>query len=264
LVIVQNECINSIPLLHVVKQSIKEERLPLVIFNHGFMSVKERNLHYAYMLAQEGFRVILPEAFLHGERGAGIKKSEYYARFWEIVLKTISDVNTIKEHYEEKGLVHSEQIGVAGTSMGGIAALGSLTQYKWIKAAVSLMGMPAYEKFSRWQLEQLKSLGVQLPFTDAEIDQQLIILRQYDLSIQPGKLENRPLLFWHGKKDPQVPYDFAFQFYKKIEPAYKSEPDRLGFITDEKAGHNVSLDGVNAAVQWFKNYLLDEGVDHHE
>lgn len=264
MVIVLNECINSIPLLHVVKQNVKEERLPLIIFNHGFMSVKERNLHYAYMLAAEGFRVILPEAILHGERGAGLKKGEYYARFWEIVLKTISEVNTIKEYYDKKGLVNSERIGVAGTSMGGIAALGSLTQYKWIKAAVSLMGMPAYEKFSRWQLELLKGQGAQLPFTDTEIEQHLEILRKYDLSIQPEKLANRPLLFWHGKKDPQVPYDFAYEFYQRIKPDFQEEPDKLRFITDEKAGHNVSLAGVNAAVQWFKNYLLDEGVNNHE
>ncbi len=257
MVIVQNECIQNIPLLHVVKQSLKQEKLPLVIFQHGFMSVKERNLHYAYMLAQEGFRVLLPEAIYHGERGGGLNKSEYYARFWEIVLKTITDVNTVKEYYEHKGLVRQDQIGIAGTSMGGIAALGSLTQYKWIKAAVSLMGMPAYEEFSHWQLELLKSMGVRFPFTEEEIEKQMEILRQYDLSIQPEKLASRPVLFWHGKKDDQVPYDFAYKFYNEVIQDYQGEPEKLRFITDEKAGHNVSLAGVNAAIEWFKNYLLE-------
>ena len=71
--------------------------------------------------------------------------------------------------------------------MGGIAALGALTQYKWIKAAVSLMGMPSYEDFSLWQLEQLKSQGVQLPFTEEQIEEAVGDPSAYDLSVQPGK-----------------------------------------------------------------------------
>ena len=55
-----------------------------------------------------------------------------------------------------KNLIDSERIGMVGTSMGGIVTLGSLTRYKWIKAAVSLMGMPYYEKFALWQIKELE------------------------------------------------------------------------------------------------------------
>lgn len=259
LVIVENECINHIPLLHLVKKGSHAEPLPLVIFIHGFMSVKERNLHYGYMLAEAGFRVVLPEAIYHGQRNQDFDEKEYNIRFWEIVLNTINEINMLKEYYENKGLANPERIGVAGTSMGGIAALGALTQYKWIKAAVSLMGMPAYEQFSIWQLNQFKEQGIKLPFSEKEINEQLQVLRKYDLSIQPEKLADRPLLFWHGKRDPLVPYELTYQFYKQIKPKYLEKPENLCFISDDKAGHNVSLDGVNAAVQWFKNHLL-EGV----
>lgn len=256
MIIVKNEQIKSIPLLHVVKEDIRLEKLPLVIFIHGFMSVKERNLHYAYLLAEAGFRVILPEAVYHGERDQGLDEKGFFVRFWEIVLHTIHDIKLLKEFYEGKGLVDSERIGLAGTSMGGIVTLGALTKYKWIKTAVSLMGMPAYEQFSLWQLDQLKNQGVNLPISEEQIHQQLEILREFDLSNQPEKLANRPLLFWHGKKDPLVPYPLTFQFFKQIEPIYKKVPDRLKFITDEGAGHNVSVEGVKATVQWFENHLL--------
>lgn len=255
MVVVEKDKVENIPLLHVVKENGKLEKLPLVIFIHGFRSVKERNLHYAYLLAEAGFRVILPEVLYHGDRDQGLNEKDFYARFWEMVLNTINEIKVLKESYLKKGLIDSEKIGLAGTSMGGIVTLGALTQYEWIKAAVSLMGMPSYEEFSLWQLEQLKSQGINLPFTEEQIEEQLRILQEYDLSDQPEKLDNRPLLFWHGKRDPLVPYPITYQFYEKVKPNYQDNPEKINFITDQRAGHNVSLEGVEATVKWFINYL---------
>jgi fermentation-respiration switch protein FrsA (DUF1100 family) len=255
LVVVEKDKVENIPLLHVVKENEKLEKLPLVIFIHGFKSVKERNLHYAYLLAEAGFRVVLPEVLYHGERDQGLNEKEFYIRFWEMVLNTIDEIKRLKESYLKKGLIDPEKIGLAGTSMGGIVTLGALTQYKWVKAAVSLMGMPSYEEFSLWQLDQLKTQGLTLPFTSEQIDEQLRILREYDLSHQPEKLDNRPLLFWHGKKDPLVPYPLTHQFFEKVKVNYQEDPEKIRFITDQRAGHNVSLEGVEATVDWFINYL---------
>lgn len=272
--IIKNEQINDIPLLHVVNEEVRLQKLPLVIFIHGFSSLKERNLHYAYLLAEAGFRVILPEAIHHGEREQGLSESELYARFWEVVITMIEELNVVKEYYDKKGLVAEGEIGVAGTSMGGIATLGALTQYPWIKAAVSLMGMPSYEKFSHWQLEQLKKQGVELPFSPKQIEEQLEALRKYDLSLQPSKLMNRPLLFWHGKKDPMVPYPLAHEFFESIRGGYGENKEKLEFIADPLAGHSVSIEGVKATVEWFKKFLKDRpsqnsrnkkvGVSYHE
>jgi uncharacterized protein len=256
LVVVKHEYIKSIPLLHVVKQEDQWEKLPLIIFNHGFTSAKEHNLHYAYLMAEAGFRVLLPEALYHGEREQGLNEKDLYTHFWDIVLNTINEINIIMEFYKKEGLIKAGRIGVSGTSMGGIVTLGALTQYEWIKAAVSLMGIPAYEKFSLWQLEQLGKHGVSLPYTDSQIEHQLAILREYDLSLQPEKLANRPLLLWHGKKDSMVPFSVTYQFYETIKPDYQKNPERLVFLVDEKAGHKVSRDGLLATVEWFKRHLI--------
>lgn len=272
--IIKNEKINDIPLLHVVNEEGRLQKLPLIIFIHGFSSLKERNLHYAYLLADAGFRVILPEAVYHGEREQGLSETQLFARFWEIVITMIEELNIVKEYYDKKGLVAEGEIGVAGTSMGGIATLGALTQYPWIKAAVSLMGMPSYEKFSHWQLEQLKKQGAELPFSEEQINEQLEAISKYDLSIQPYKLSNRPLLFWHGKKDPMVPYSLAHEFFESIRDGYVENKEKLEFIADPLAGHSVSVEGVNATVEWFKKFLKNRpsqdsrnkkvGVSDHE
>ncbi|WML43355.1 prolyl oligopeptidase family serine peptidase [Neobacillus sp. PS3-40] len=256
MIVVKHECIKSIPLLHVVKQKEQWEKLPLIIFIHGFTSAKEHNLHYAYLLAEAGFRILLPEALYHGEREQDLTEKDLLIHFWDIVLNTINEIKIIKEFYEEEGLVKSGEIGVVGTSMGGMVTLGAMTQYEWIKVAVSLMGMPAYEKYSLWQLEQLSEQGVPLPFNEEEIEQQLATIRQYDLSLQPEKLVNRPLLFWHGKKDSLVPYPLTYQFFETIKPDYQQNPGNLAFLTDEQAGHKVSREGLIATVEWFKQHLF--------
>lgn len=253
MIIVEHDCIESIPVLHVVKQSLFSEKLPLVFFVHGFTSTKEQNLNYAYLMAQKGFRVLLPEALHHGERNKGMNEKELSFHFWDIVLNTISDLNVIKNHYAKKEMIDSENIGVSGTSMGGIVTLGALTQFDWISAAVSLMGNPNYEQFAQWQLEIIKKQGLQLPLSEDKLSHFMSVLRQYDLSLQPEKLNGRPLLFWHGKQDSVVPFSYAYQFYESLKPQYDKE--KWSFIVDEKAGHKVSLEGVNATVEWFEKHL---------
>jgi uncharacterized protein len=255
-IIVEKSLLNNNPFLHIVKKSIQPKKLPLIIFTHGFTSAKENNLHYAYLFAEKGFRVILPEAIYHGEREQGLTERDLYGHFWEIVIKTIHELNDYKEYYVEEGLADQEKIGLAGTSMGGIVTLGALTKYKWVKAAVSLMGMPAYEEYLHWQLAQMKNLGVSLSFTDEQIAGQLSVLRQYDLSHQPNRLENRPLLFWHGKKDPIVPYELTHSFYQSVKDHYIKKPENIQFITDEYADHKVTKEGLKATVEWFEKHLL--------
>ncbi|MDP4164116.1 MAG: alpha/beta fold hydrolase [Bacillota bacterium] len=255
MIVIKNERIESIPLLHVVNQKLDSEKLPLVVFIHGFTSAKEHNLHYAYLLAEKGFRVVMPDALYHGQRDMVLSEQELYIHFWDIVITTIHDLKKIKNHFLEQKLIDPDKIGVVGTSMGAIATLGALTQYEWIKAAVSLMGLANFGEFSLWQLEQIKKQGYMLNLTNEQIDRQLSILSEYDLSLHQHKLNNRPLLFWHAKNDNTVPYSLTYPFYKNIKNGYEQNPEKLEFITDEYEGHKVSKAGVKATVDWFSKFL---------
>lgn len=164
MIIVENKRVEKVPMLHIVKGEQAEEKLPFVMFVHGFTSAKEHNLHYAYLLAERGFRVILPEAAFHGERyREGMGTEQMALKFWNIVLQTIEELDLLRQYFESENLIDAGRIGLVGTSMGGMVTLGSLTRYRWIKAAVSLMGMPQYEKYALWQLEMLKKQGLDLP-----------------------------------------------------------------------------------------------------
>lgn len=256
MILVENKIVSGIPLLHVAQKDKVNNRLPLVIFVHGFESAKENNLHYAYLLADKGFRVVLPEAIYHGERElSGMSGKKLHLRFWEIVVRTIHELEIIKNYFEDKDLVDSSNIGVAGTSMGGIVTFGALTKYSWIKASVSLMGMPSYVKYAKMQIEHLSKKGVSIPFNDDELKGLFEQLSTFDISKNPEVLNERPLLFWHGQKDPIVPHSLTYQFYETIKPKYNNSPEKLQFISDEKADHKVSRLGVLKLVDWFEQYL---------
>lgn len=257
MIIVENKCIEHIPVLHIVSKEHIDDKLPFVMFVHGFTSAKEHNLHYAYLLAERGFRVVLPEAAYHGERHQNELKTEEMAlQFWNIILQTIDELDLLRQYFEGENVIDAERIGLVGTSMGGMVTLGSLTRYHWIKAAVSLMGMPQYEKYALWQLETLKKQGIHLPLRQGEVDALLERLKPVDLSKQPEALNNRPLLFWHGKQDHIVPFSYTYDFYEKVKPLYKSTPEKLHFIIDEKSGHKVSREGLLKTVDWFDTFLV--------
>jgi uncharacterized protein len=250
-ILVEKLYIHEIPALHIVKEEYRLNSLPFVIFVHGFGSFKEKNLHYAYMLAEKGFRVVLPDALYHGERTSQ-NQHELAFHFWEIVLTTIHELEDIKNHYLSSGLIDEERIGVAGTSMGGIITFGALTQYKWVKVAASLMGSPYYLAFAERQINELRERGITIPLTEEEQAQLLQQLKPYDLSLQPEKVNNRPTFLWHGKMDPVVPFEYSFQFYEMMVKTNA----RIDLLVDERAGHKVSHEGLLRMVDWFHSHFL--------
>ncbi|PKG25506.1 alpha/beta fold hydrolase [Niallia nealsonii] len=256
MIIIEKVYVNEIPILHIVKKEYYDQTLPYIQFIHGFTSAKEHNLHFAYNLAEKGFRVVLPDCLYHGERDEGYRKMELNIRFWEIVLRTIEEIKIIKDYFENRQMIDPEKIGLVGTSMGGITTLGALRKYPWIHTAVSLMGMPYYEKFAQYTIDEVKKSGYNLPLTEEEIANLLYELEQLDLSKEPEKLNNRPLMFWHSKQDKVVPYEYSHQFYEKIKEMYEQDSEKLAYISDEKSGHKVSRQAMLKTVDWFEKYLL--------
>ncbi|MET3696282.1 hypothetical protein SAMN05877753_103474 [Bacillus oleivorans] len=246
--------VGDIPVLEVALINQKAAPLPTVIFIHGLNSAKEHNLHYAYYLAEKGFRVIMQDCLYHGERAREQSLQELSFQFWNIVIHSIEELKDIHNFLLNQNKIKDDLIGVAGTSMGGIITLGALTQYDWIQTAVSLMGNPSYVEFATMQIENLQKLGIPMPLSDEIITAQLEILKKYDLSQRPDILNNRPIMFWHGEKDPIVPFQSAYSFYEKIKNRYRNE-EHLQFYRDSHADHKVSRFGVLKTAEWFEQYL---------
>src|SRR5699024_3972075 len=145
--------IKNIPSLVVVDEGKTKDALPTVVYFHGFTSAKEHNLPLAYLLAQEGFRVILPDSYLHGAREEDITNEKFQLSFWDIVLKNLDELTEIKSYLDENNLLAKGQLGIAGTSMGGITTGAALRKYDWIDAGAILMGSPKPLDFAKDLIE---------------------------------------------------------------------------------------------------------------
>ncbi|WP_280769225.1 dienelactone hydrolase family protein [Salipaludibacillus daqingensis] len=247
MITVSKEQLAGIPSLQVVDLQKENNPLPLVIFWHGFTGVKEHSLHHAYLLAEEGYRVILPDALHHGERDKGISNDQRNLFFWEIVIQSIHETASIVSIFKEKAHIYHDDISIAGVSMGAIISLGAMTQFDWIKTAGSFMGTPAYEDFVQRQVEQMKRSSDYFPFTEKELSEKVALINQYDLSKKPEAIIGRELFFWHGEKDDVVPIKGAKDFVD-----HQRENDNIKLIVDKHAGHHVSHQAILDFVSWMK------------
>ncbi|MER2076793.1 prolyl oligopeptidase family serine peptidase [Psychrobacillus psychrotolerans] len=250
--IVTTEAWGNIPLLHIFKEETKKDA-PIVIFLHGFESGKEHNLHYAYQLVQQGCRVILPDAHLHGERDEKLDEVEISLRFWEIVLTSIEEVGHIKLELEKRGYFTGQKIGIGGTSMGGITTLGCLTVYPWIDAAAIMMGTPGYVELAKGQIASVEQKGFKVPLNAVERKNMFDTLATFDASNYPDNLIETPLFFWHGEKDPVVPYEPTAQFIASLRKRYDKK--NIVLMNEKSAGHAVSRKGLLASIQWLADSL---------
>ncbi|HWK22482.1 MAG TPA: prolyl oligopeptidase family serine peptidase [Ureibacillus sp.] len=250
---VQDDMWKGIPLLHVYDNSMNEQS-PIVIFLHGFQSAKEHNLHYAYQLVQKGIRVIMPDAHLHGVRSENLSEMKMSMHFWEIVLKSIHEVNAIYEELQDRGYGDAK-IGVAGSSMGAIVTAGCLNSYNWINAAAICMGAPGYVEFASWQLDQFEAMGVKLPFDETQKVQILQQLSKYDITNNPERFNQRPVIFWHGHKDGTVPFKNTYHFYTQLRTHYEQVPEHLVFVESKNSGHKVPRSGVLAVTSFLSQHL---------
>ncbi|GAB3060239.1 alpha/beta fold hydrolase [Virgibacillus ainsalahensis] len=245
--------ISEIPSLVVADTSKEQEALPAVIYFHGFTSAKEHNLPLAYLLAEKGYRVILPDSKYHGKREGEISSIKKQISFWDIVMQNVGELQTIKDFLDKENLILNERFGVAGTSMGGITTSAALTQYSWIKTAAVLMGSPKITTYAKTLVNSFKKMG-DLPVTEEMIGNLYVQLQSYDLSEQPERLNGRPLLFWHGEDDPVVPFDHSYTFYEETEKQYKTK-ENIKFLKEANCGHKVSRYAILETVKWFEEHL---------
>ena len=248
--IVQKEQWEGIPLLHVYKAEM-QQHAPVVIFLHGYMSAKEHNLHYAYQLVEKGVRVILPDAYMHGERCENLPQSQMDLIFWRIVMKYVEEVGILHQALQEKGF--TGDVGVMGTSMGGITTTGCLKKYDWVKAAGILMGVVNYAEMAQFQLKQMEQQGTHVQLTEQQRQSIMERLEEYNIQTDLALFERVPVVFWHGQKDNVVPFQMTYPFYQMLVSEGKGK--HIQCIMDEKAGHAVSRAGVLAVTAWIAQHL---------
>ncbi|UOQ86531.1 alpha/beta fold hydrolase [Gracilibacillus salinarum] len=254
MIAISKEYWDGVPILHVVDQDKKDKPLPTLTYIHGYTSAKEHNLPLAFLMAEKGYRVLLPDAMLHGEREEDISSSEREMRFFDIVKQNLDDIEAIYEELVARQLLDGNRFGLAGTSMGGITTAAALTQFSWIKSAGILMGSPKISAFAERLIGAMKAEHKELPIPDEQLHQLMQELAEMDLSMQVEKLFGRALFFWHGEADQVVPFDHAYSFYEEAIDHYKN-PENIRFLKEIGKGHKVTRFAITEFVKWLEYQL---------
>lgn len=247
---IYDELVGDIAVIHAVPAGQYHQPLPTVFFYHGYTSSKEVYAYFAYALAKVGFRVVLPDADLHGERFDG-DEPKRLARFWEILRRNIDELPALKAHFEQRDLVAGGRIGVAGASMGGMTTLGSFARYPWVKAAASLMGAGYYTSLAQTLFPPLDEQGE--PLSPSGFDARIAVLAEYGLEHQLEKIADRPLLLWHGEADDLVPAAESLRLATELR---QSGWDRkLTLLTEPGVKHRITPQALSATADFFVRTL---------
>lgn len=243
------ERLAGIECIHAAPAGQRQARLPTLLFYHGFTSSKEVYSYFAVALALAGFRVIMPDADMHGARYNG-DSDQRMTHFWEILQRNIDEVPQLEAVLHEKEWVAEGRFAVAGASMGGMTALGAMARYPQIQSVACLMGSGSFMTLSQTLFPPLVA---HTPAQQQALANRLAPLAAYDPSQQLPQLANRPLLLWHGEADEVVPFAETERLVRMLREAQLDS--RLTFLSEKQTGHKITPSALNALVSFFKHHL---------
>ncbi|GEM04919.1 hypothetical protein HMI01_19070 [Halolactibacillus miurensis] len=218
-----------------------------IVYYHGVGGEGIDELPLAYQLVKQGYRVILPDAYLHS-RANRASRSTQNARFFEIIDVTSQRLAVIYDWIKEKTGKDEPTLYVGGTSMGGIITAMSLTQYPFIKKAAMLMGSAKLVDFYHYITAELKKGD--FPLSETEEQQLLRHLATRDLSQNIAALGHRDLFIWHGQADDYVPFHLTDQFAQELND-HTDYKGHLTYVKEPNQGHRVSRLAREACCQFF-------------
>lgn len=240
---------SGIAAIHAVPAGKREQPLPTLFFFHGYLSSKEVYSYFGYALAAAGFRVILPDALMHGARYDG-DDAHRLRHFWDILQSNIQELPDYVDAYRQRGLIADERIGVCGASLGGMSALGCMARYPWISSVAAFMGSGYFSTLSQ---------TLYPPVVAAEEGAEQVLrklsatLAEYDVSSRLETLAGRPLLLWHGDADDVVPAAESARLSQTLKARHLDS--NLTYLTEAGVKHRITPSALQAGVDFFRRYL---------
>lgn len=217
-----------------------------VVFYHGWSSSAELNRFRAQIIASYGYRVLLPEAMHHGERGV----IDYHdpvtraSRFFPVIDASTKEFADLQAHLTDCGI---NKIMVTGHSMGGYTTASVFAQYPQITAAAVINGSFHFEPI-------VKYIETVLSKEDLEAVRDSHIHFGSDPAKEIDALVNRPILMVNGGADPVILPSWQRVFYKQITPLYDDQ-ERIRFVEYEHLGHFVTTNIMEEVVRWADRWI---------
>ncbi|RCX02709.1 MULTISPECIES: esterase [Kosakonia] len=245
----QIEQFAGIETLHAFPAGKRGEPLPCVVFYHGFTSSKLVYSYFAVALAQAGFRMVMPDAPDHGARFSGDVERRLH-RFWQILRGNIEEFAALRDALERLELIDNRRLAIGGASMGGMTALGIMTQHPEVRCVASLMGSGYFTTLAR---TLFPPLAVTTPEQQCEFDAIIDPLSQWDVNTQLARIADRPLLLWHGEQDDVVPAAESFRLQQALQE--QGLDTNLTYQWEAGVTHRITPQALSATTDFFSRYL---------
>ncbi|EPH94691.1 MULTISPECIES: alpha/beta fold hydrolase [unclassified Enterococcus] len=246
--VILKRTIKNIPVLEVVLEEYKTKAIPVVIYYHGWQTSKELVLTQGRKIAQKGFRVILPDAMNHGERKAPVSPIPSFT-FWESIHANLFEFSAIIDNLKRREVYHPD-LGVGGVSMGGMTTCALLTKHEEIRCGACIMGSPAPLAYGEEVVRRSGEFKMSLPEDYFDL---ISWVKNYDLSLQPEKLAERPLFFWHGEADEKIPYRHVFDFVRENHGTENGK--NISFLSSAEDRHLVKVPTMVDTAEFFLRSL---------
>ncbi|SFE87842.1 hypothetical protein SAMN05428981_109165 [Bacillus sp. OV194] len=243
-VICNSAIIGGIPSLIIEHE--EQKNAPVCFLYHGWGSNKNTISFFGEILALYGFRVIIPDAPFHGERGQldYFNKEVIQNQFWKVIMQTVGEFEGL---VQALSLSKEQMVAVIGSSMGGFSDSGIFARYPGDTALlVNLMGGFAWEKAE----DIFRQMENRPPLSGEERG----LLRSMDPLRLRRADDTRPVLFVHGNKDETVPIGIQQYAYSQLLPSYSSIPEHLKFVEIPNAGHTTTLWMIEEIVGWLRDF----------
>jgi len=221
----------------------RKEKVPCIVFLHGYGGSKEDILSMAGLVAADGYAVMAIDAEFHGERKEAGK--ELYSSNLNVsrdgIIQTIVDLRRAVDYLETKPEIDMDKIAYVGGSMGGILRGIFIGVEPRIKAAALLVAGGNMSLMIR------ESQHYTMPAIREYLEKENICYKELQKFLDPvdpisfiDKFSPRPLTFHLGKYDRIVPAEAGEQLFRKA-----GEPKNVYWYD---SGHNLPLDLVYCRV----------------
>lgn len=254
-IVVLHKNLGNIPVLEVVVSINQQAELPLAVGYHGWTNVKESILTEAMVFARAGYRVLLPDACLHGERRPAGHAYQVFPDLYDTLQHNVQELPQLLAAARQAGIPFSS-VSIFGRSMGGMSVSMLAVRYHEQLAGVAhFIGSPdpsaVFEAFlAGSQAKMDPALSAPDP---AKVAQVRAFLADHNLSRQPEVLADLPYFAYHGGQDDWVSVQYNRDLAAAMQVRWPAAPYRyLEFPAED---HWVPFESMQAAVQFLRSRL---------
>lgn len=276
-----------VPVL-VLKKGAATGRRPVIVALHGTNNSKESMRGLLERYVDRGFIGVAIDAPHHGERALPIPglanpyqsamlRAFHTGEGQPYLYDTVWDVMRLIDYLTSRPDVDPERIGLIGHSKGGTEAYLAAAADERIAAVVPLIGVQSYgwslRRPSGWEARTWSIReSVEAAAADSGVAVNANFMRRFYNRLTPGLVDRfdapailpliapRPMMIINGDSDPRSPLAGVGESVAAAERAYVAAgaADRLYFLLEEGAAHEVTEDAQQAAIEWFVRWLAPE------